>query len=95
MNVKTGSKKSVYTIGVIFLFLSLVSCSKQQVTEIKVGTLESDTTWSGRVLVTGDVYVPPEVTLTVLPGTIVEFKKIEEKMDNNLFGLDSPYYPVA
>jgi len=35
--------------------------------------LYRDKTWSGTVRVTGDVYVPPGRTLTILPGTIVRF----------------------
>ena len=83
------------SISIILLTFFLASCSKQQATEVSMGTLEKDTVWSGKVTVTGDVYVTPGVTLTVMPGTIVKFKKVEENMDNNLYGLDSPYYPVA
>ncbi|MBU0480116.1 MAG: right-handed parallel beta-helix repeat-containing protein [Proteobacteria bacterium] len=82
-------------VSTLLLLLSSGGCSRQESVEIRMGTLEKDTTWSGQVTVTGDVYVPPGVTLTVLPGTIVRFKRIEENMDNNLYGLDSPYYPVA
>jgi parallel beta-helix repeat protein len=72
-------------------------CGKQAevVTELRMQTLEKDTTWQGTVLVNGDIYVPPGVTLTVLPGTTVKFKRIDEKSDQNMFGLDSPYYPEA
>jgi len=37
------------------------------------GTLVSDETWSGTVELQGDLIVPQGVTLTVLPGTTVEF----------------------
>jgi parallel beta-helix repeat protein len=64
---------------------------------LKIGatTLEKDTTWQGEVLVTGDVYVPVGITLTVLPGTVVKFVKIDPSGPGNLFGVDSPYYPQA
>ncbi|MHA2254101.1 MAG: right-handed parallel beta-helix repeat-containing protein, partial [Candidatus Kariarchaeaceae archaeon] len=38
------------------------------------GTLTEDTTWEGLVSVQDDVKVPQGITLTVLPGTFVEFK---------------------
>lgn len=38
------------------------------------GTIGQDTTWSGDIWVTSFVYVPPGVTLTILPGTKVRFK---------------------
>ena len=63
--------------------------------EIGKTTLQHDTTWSGNVLVNGDILVPPGVTLTIVPGTVVKFKKIGPGSDRNLFGLDSPYYPQA
>ncbi|MEW6750036.1 MAG: two-component regulator propeller domain-containing protein [Candidatus Latescibacterota bacterium] len=35
------------------------------------GTVAHDEVWSDTVRVTGDLYVPPEVTLTIAPGTVV------------------------
>ena len=35
------------------------------------GILAGDTTWSGVVLMTGDVTIPAGVSLTIMPGTIV------------------------
>lgn len=70
-------------------------CSRQKLIEIDKSTLEHDTTWSGQILVKGDVYVPPGVTLTILPGTTVSFRKIDENSDRNMFGVESPYYPQA
>jgi parallel beta-helix repeat protein len=61
--------------------------------EVGKETLKQDTTWTGEVLVTGDVLVPPGVTLTIAPGTVVKFRKIAPASDRNLFGVDSPYYP--
>ena len=75
-------------------FITL-GCEKKSSIELGKQTLETDTTWQGNVLITGDIYVPPGVTLTVAPGTIVKFKRVEETMERNLFALDSPYYPVA
>jgi hypothetical protein len=73
---------------------ALGACQRQ-VTEVPGGTLASDAVWSGTVIVAGDVDVPPGVTLTILPGTTVKFRRIDEKSPKNLFGTDSPYYPGA
>lgn len=35
------------------------------------GYLSSDETWSGRVILTGDVTIPEGITLTIVPGTTV------------------------
>jgi len=48
--------------------------SASQATGASVGgAIPRDTTWQGEVLVTGSVFVPPGVTLTILPGTHVRF----------------------
>lgn len=83
---------SIFSLTIPFLF---ISCEKKPSLEIGKQTLPEDTTWQGDIFVTGDIYVPPGVTLTVAPGTIVKFKRIEETDERNLFALDSPYYPVA
>ncbi len=58
-------------------------------------TIQADTTWSGVIKITGDVYVPPGVTLTLMPGTTIKFRRIDERSGRNFFGYDSPYYPQA
>jgi hypothetical protein len=80
---------------VLYLILILlIGCSKD-IKKIGKVTLEKDTIWSGTILIDGDVYVPPGVTLTILPGTMIKFKRIDEKSEKNLFDTDSPYYPQA
>lgn len=78
----------------VMLFFGL-GCEKQRTIEIGKETIAADTTWDGIVLVTGDVLVPPGVTLNIAPGTQVKFRRIDENSDRNLFGIDSPYYPQA
>lgn len=79
-----------------WLAMGIAGCGqKQQAVELNKQTLDKDTTWQGTVLVNGDIDVPPGVTLTVLPGTTVKFKRIDEKSDQNMYGVDSPYYPGA
>lgn len=70
-------------------------CSQPEVTELTKQTIDSNTTWSGTIVISGDIYIPPGVTLTIAPGTIVKFRKIDESGDQNLFHTDSPYYPEA
>ncbi len=55
----------------IFFFASLEEPSGATVAG---GTLTEDTIWEGHIIVQSDVTVPSGITLTVLPGTFVEFK---------------------
>jgi len=79
---------------ILFAAIPIAGCKEQPV-ELGMVTIEKDTTWEGRVLITGDVYVPPGVTLTVAPGTVIRFKRMDELSGRNMFGNDSPYYPQA
>jgi len=49
------------------------------------GTLPGDETWSGAILLTGDVIVPSGVTLTLDPGTVIQ---VQPLADNLRGGLD-------
>lgn len=49
------------------------------------GVLREDTTWSGRVVVYGDVLVPEGVTLTIEPGTSVYFSYTESSKIEPMF----------
>ncbi len=80
---------------IILLLLGVAGCNKSQEIELSKQTIDKDTTWSGNIIIGGDIYIPPGVTLTIAPGTIIKFKKIDEKSDQNLFDIDSPYYPEA
>ncbi|MGB5686358.1 MAG: right-handed parallel beta-helix repeat-containing protein [Candidatus Electrothrix sp.] len=44
---------------------------------VNKGVLDKDTTWSGDILVKGDVEVAKGATLLIMPGTTVRFAKIE------------------
>lgn len=44
---------------------------------VSKGVLDKNTTWSGEILVKGDVEVAAGATLTIMPGTTVRFAKIE------------------
>ena len=94
MNVSLAVRRLL----ILFALVILVAATKQRweaMREVGKETLTKDATWSGDIIVTGDVLVPPGVTLTIAPGTKVRFRKIEANSDRNLFGADSPYYPQA
>ncbi|HEY6839504.1 MAG TPA: right-handed parallel beta-helix repeat-containing protein [Geobacteraceae bacterium] len=78
------------------IILVVVSAQRwRAIQEVGKETLTKDTTWRGDIVVTGDVCVPPGITLTIEPGTKIRFRKIEAESDRNLFAADSPYYPQA
>lgn len=52
---------------------------------VQKGVIKKDTTWSGDVLIKGDVEIPEGVTLLIMPGTKVRFAKIKD------FGPDKMY----
>lgn len=95
MGLRRNIKWDWIKIWMLALLLAPTGCQKQQTVELDKQTLDKDTVWSGTVVVNGDIYIPPGVTLTVAPGTFVKFRKIDEKSDQNMFGVDSPYYPEA
>ncbi len=45
------------------------------------GRIDSDTSWSGDILLEGDIYVEPGVTLTIKPGTRIFFSGGEIKTE--------------
>lgn len=103
--------RAVKLFAVIMAIVSLAGCASlsertkvyapADLNEQEYGltTIETDTVWSGRINITGDVMVKEGATLTVMPGTVVRFDTIEPKLDKdggrNMLGLDSPYFPGA
>ena len=94
----TGMGKSAAYGFCLFVIAAVVfmATGECQAAVTKVGktTLTKDTTWSGEILVTGDVHVPEGMTLTIAPGSKVRFKKLSSA-EENLFGTESPYYEQA
>ncbi len=83
-------------LAVSAAFMAFVcGCSRTPESVVGKGIIKEDTVWRGRVIVTGDVMVDKGATLTVEPGTEIRFRRIDEKSPENLFGVDSPYYPAA
>jgi parallel beta-helix repeat protein len=89
-------KISYIPVLTMLIFLgSLWGCERKPPLEYKMTTLVVDTVWNGEIVVKGDIYIPENVTLTIEPGTTVKFKRIDEESDQNMFDIDSPYYPQA
>ncbi|MHA1196323.1 MAG: right-handed parallel beta-helix repeat-containing protein [Promethearchaeota archaeon] len=51
------------------------------------GTLTKDETWSGFIHVSDNVNVPQGITLTILPGTFIEFEHYRGYKENKKIGL--------
>ncbi|ABQ26941.1 right-handed parallel beta-helix repeat-containing protein [Geotalea uraniireducens] len=90
----TSLLRTIFSALLLSLLFPLSGCTDKGV-EIGKTTIQKDTVWQGTIKVTGDVFVPAGVTLTIAPGTTVKFVRIDEKSDRNMFGIDSPYYPQA
>jgi parallel beta-helix repeat protein len=95
MALHQNIKPALTSVFLLLLPFLCLSCQRQQTLELKKQRLNSNTTWNGVIIVAGDILVEPDVTLTIEPGTIVKFKRIDETSDQNLFGIDTPYYPQA
>lgn len=57
--------------------------TRPEVTQIVSGNIEENQNWSGHVLVTGDIFIQPSATLTIAPGTRIEFELLR---DTNVSG---------
>ncbi len=67
---------------IVALFLvNITVCAHAATTS---GMLTHDETWSGTVVLTGDVTVPEEFTLTIEPGTILRFVPGSDDQGNGL-----------
>jgi len=76
-------RKSFYLIFVLFLVVLISGCTEQR------GEREEDMidqTWSGEVLITGDVFIRGD--LTILPGTIVRFAVQDDQARGEEIGPD-------
>jgi len=71
----------------ISTLLLLTSCAGRQAenpaSELMYSdhVLESDTVWSGSIIIEGVVLVGRKATLTIMPGTVIKFRKIDRNND--------------
>ena len=80
-NSIVSNRKFITLIIVVIIVVSSVSIlvllnydTPENEPLIVEGTLTEDTTWSGLVHVHDNVFIPENITLTILPGTWVEFR---------------------
>jgi hypothetical protein len=78
-------------ILIVLVGVALSSCAPQKGKVVEKGTIKSNTTWSGEVLIKGDVEVAKGATLTIMPGTVIRFARIEPYGPANLHGKDTGY----
>jgi hypothetical protein len=57
--------------------------------------MKCDTIWDKEVLIKGDIEVVKGATLTVMPGTVVKFVKIEKYGPAKLYKDKATYFPRA
>ena len=72
-------------VVILLLSVALCSCAGQKGKQIEKGTIKSNTTWSGQILVKGDVEIAKGATLTVTPGTVIRFVRIASHGPANLY----------
>lgn len=73
-------KVPVIIAAVLAVVLSAVP-GNAAVRQYEGGTINGDTTWEGRVEITGPLYVTKGAVLTILPGTVVAFMPSDEDRD--------------
>lgn len=65
-------------VACVTFFFLLVNSAYSEELVINKSIIDKDTIWQGKVLIKGDVEVSEGTTLTIMPGTVVRFQKIEE-----------------
>ncbi len=67
------NKKTAFNVLILVVFF-ITGCGKG---DPYSGRLKEDTTWSGKILLTGDVYVESGVKLTILENTLIRYSEEE------------------
>jgi len=80
-----------------FAYLPAVCVGHARSSATTSGRLTQDETWSGNLLLTGDVEIPPRITLTVQPGTTVRFtaQSDDQHGPDEYAPLDPTTYPAT
>lgn len=77
----THQKSKQITLSLVAcftLFFLLLNPAYSEELVLSKSVITKDTIWQGKVLIKGDVEIAKGATLTIMPGTVVRFKKIEE-----------------
>ena len=100
--MKKSVLRPIVTKRILFAFLGmsfsfwLVSPALGKLVVIEKGVINCDTTWEKEVIVKGDVEIVRGATLTIMPGTVVKFVKIEANGPANLYVEDkTQHFPRA
>ena len=56
-------------IGLLLLEVGATGVSATPIQDVKMGTINANETWRGKILLLGDVEIPPGITVSVEPGT--------------------------
>ncbi len=80
---------------VLILFIVIYACSLEKPRTVEKGIIKSNTTWQKEILIAGDVEIARGATLTIMPGTIVKFAKIEDDGPANLYDDKTNYFSRA
>ncbi len=82
----------LWVLGILLsslLFPSLALSIEPNLSYKDGDVIAADTTWSGRVEVSGIVFIPDGVTLTIQPGTVVAFGKVSAEYKESAEGAAS------
>ncbi|MBI5207195.1 MAG: hypothetical protein HY934_05325 [Candidatus Firestonebacteria bacterium] len=66
-------KRKITNLLFFILFITIFLSYRFTLAATTSGTLTQDENWSGTINITGDVIVPNDVTLTIEPGTTLNF----------------------
>jgi hypothetical protein len=91
----------ICTRGILFSAVVVTSCccfitpASAKALVVERGVIKRDTVWEKEVIIQGDVEIAEGATLTVMPGTVVKFAKIEENGPANLYTDKDKYFTRA
>lgn len=85
------------TKGILVLILCVVvnACGSEKARTVEKGVIKSNTTWQKGILIAGDVEIARGATLTIMPGTIIKFAKIQADGPANLYDDKTNYFSRA
>jgi len=88
-------KKGMSTIAGITFSILMLNPAFAQVLVVEKGSINTDTIWDGEVLINADVEIAKGATLTIMPGTVVKFTKIEPFGPGKLYTEKTHQFPRA
>lgn len=95
MNKTDVGVKLTTRVFVVILCVLACGCGSEKAATVGKGIIESNTTWQKEILISGDVEIARGATLTIMPGTIVKFAKIQADGPSNLYDDKTNYFSRA